>query len=398
MKITIAIDSFKGSMTSIEAGNAAKEGILKVQPNAEVTVFPVADGGEGTLEALAFGKQAVRKREISVTGPLGDSITASYITYESENTKAAVIEMASAAGLALVPEEKRNPMYTTTYGVGEMIRDAVKQGCRQFIIGIGGSATNDGGVGMLQALGYQFVDSDGENISFGAEGLALLQSIRFETVIPELKNCNFRVMCDVKNPLLGPDGCSTVFGPQKGADPSMIRKMEQGMKRYADLVEDMEANGKGRIRTDVNQNYPGSGAAGGLGYAFLMFLNARLERGIGVILQEIGIESSIQACDFVITGEGKLDAQTLMGKTPAGVAALAKKYKKKVFAFAGCIGEGAEACRTSGLMDEYYAITDLNAAGENERQSRLQFAMQKENAMQNMREKVAEVFTNSPCN
>lgn len=395
MKVTIAIDSYKGSMTSLEAGIAAKEGILRVKKDACVQVFPIADGGEGTVDALTYGKKHCRKRNICVTGPIGIPVHAAYMIYDSEHGKTAVIEMAAAAGLALVPLEKRNPMHTTTYGVGEMIKDAIREGCRQFIIGIGGSATNDGGIGMLQALGYQFLDVRGEEVPFGSAGLLCVSAICSETVMPEIVSCEFRVMCDVKNPLLGNQGCSAIFAPQKGADAPMIEQMEQGMQHYADLVEHFMECEKGYdMHKRVDRYSEGTGAAGGLGYAFLMFLHATLDRGVDVILHEIGIEQAIVDSDYVITGEGRLDAQTVMGKAPAGVAALAKKYGKTVLAFAGSIGEGAEMCCTSGMMDAYYAITnlDFNNMSEQERLDRLAYAMQKEHAMQNMEDKVAEVF------
>lgn len=393
--VTVAVDSFKGSMRSMEAGNAVREGILCVKPDAEVAVFPVADGGEGTVEALSYGKSNQQRRDIQVTGPLGNSVEASYVTYDGANGRTAVIEIASAAGLTLVPEQKRNPMYTTTYGVGEMIRDAIMQGCRCFIIGLGGSATNDGGIGMLQALGYRFVDKYGEDVPFGARGLEMLSDIYLEDVMHELRNCTFRVVCDVKNPLLGEQGCSAVFAPQKGADEQMICKMEQGMNHYADLVEHIAACDESPIRAGRNREYPGAGAAGGLGYACMMFLNAQLERGVDIILNELGIEQYIIDSDYVITGEGKLDAQTIMGKAPAGVASLAKRHGKKVIAFAGCIGEGAYKCKESGLIDEYYAIAEPEDGCDSERELHdwLLSAMQKENAVRNLKNKTAEVFS-----
>ena len=394
MKVTIAVDSFKGSMRSVEAGNAVREGILRVKPDAEVKVFPVADGGEGTVEALAYGKNNLQTREICVTGPLGKPIAASYITYNSEDGRTAIIEVASAAGLTHVPVGKRNPMHTTTYGVGEMIQDAIRQGCRQFIVGIGGSATNDGGIGMLQALGYRFVDKHGEDVPFGAIGLEMLSDIYFEEVMPELRSCTFRVVCDVKNPLLGELGCSAVFAPQKGADEMMVVRMEQSMKHYADLVEHIAVCDEGPIHFGHNHSCQGAGAAGGLGYAFLMFLDAQLERGVDIILDELGIKQDIIDSDYVITGEGMLDEQTVMGKAPAGVATLAKHYGKKVIAFAGCIGKGAERCITGGLMDDYYAITESDRDGESEQEmkERLAVSMQKENAVRNLQDKTAEVF------
>ena len=398
MKVTVAIDSFKGSMTSIEAGNAVRDGLLDLYPDASVVVYPVADGGEGTVEALSYSADSVNKRRATVTGPLGDKIDAEYTIIEAALTqhehsnarqidipnKTAIIEMSSAAGLPLVPVDKRNPMHTTTYGVGELILDAIKQGCRNFIIGIGGSATNDGGIGMLQALGYHFVDAKGNDVSHGAEGLSKLADIYFEDAIPELLECRFRVACDVDNPLVGTQGCSAVFAPQKGADEEMVQNMEQYMKQYANLVEHIAMCDMGPLRGGFDRHYPGTGAAGGLGYAFLMFLNAKLERGVEIILDELGIENDIADSDIVITGEGKLDLQTLSGKTPAGVARLAKKYGRKVVAFAGMLGEGAEECLQSGLIDECYQIErgDMD----------LETAMVTENAINNLRNTVSNVL------
>ena len=224
MKIVTAIDSFKGSMTSMEAGQAAAEGIQRVDVDAEVIVRPLADGGEGTVEALVSGMNGTLQK-VQVTGPLGEPVICEYGIIES--TKTAVIEMAGAAGITLVSDEERNPLNTTTYGVGEVIRDAIDKGCRRFLVGIGGSATNDGGVGMLQALGYGFLDKDGNQVPFGAKGLKVLEEITDTYVLPELKECKFKIACDVTNALCGEQGCSAVFGPQKGATPEMICQMDQ---------------------------------------------------------------------------------------------------------------------------------------------------------------------------
>lgn len=369
MKVTVAIDSFKGSMTSLEAGNAAKSGILRACPEAEVAVYPVADGGEGTVEALRMCYRDSELRSLPVTGPLGDKVTAGYMIITKEQGKLAVMEMASAAGLALVPVGKRNPLYTTTYGVGEIIRDAVGQGCREFILGIGGSATNDGGIGMLQALGYDFVNYDGNAVSYGAKGLSELADIGFEYVMPELAECTFRVACDVENPLLGEQGCSSVFAPQKGADEKMVAVMEQAMTRYANLVEHLAECDMSEIHDragNCNRYSAGAGAAGGLGYACMMFLHAKLERGIHIILQELGIEADIIDSDYVITGEGKIDIQTAMGKTMTGIAEVAHRYGKPVLTFAGEIGQGALTLIEQGVCDAYFCIqqgvTDLESA------------------------------------
>ena len=377
-KIVVAVDSFKGSMTSLEAGNAVKTGIHKIHLDWKAEVYPVADGGEGTVEALTYQKN-VTERTCMVTGPLGERIEASYIWYDGENGRTAVIEMAAAAGLPLVPQEKRNPMRTTTYGVGELIRDAIWQGCRRFIIGIGGSATNDAGVGMLQALGYHFYDQAGNEVAYGAEGLSKIADIGFEDVLLELSSCTFQIACDVNNPLIGETGCSVVFAPQKGADADMVDVMDAAMKRFADLVEHIAMCDMGPLRPNGTRNTPGVGAAGGLGYAFLMFLNAALRPGIDIVLDEIGLEQAIVNADLVITGEGRLDAQTLMGKTPTGVARLAKKYGKRVIAVAGCFGEGIEKCKQSGMFDACYAVDDILTETEKKH------AMEKEYAIANLR-------------
>ena len=235
MKVVTAIDSFKGSMTSMEAGFAAAEGIHRVDADAEVQVRPLADGGEGTVEALVAGMNG-KTEYVKVTGPLGEPVICEYGIIES--TKTAVIEMAGAAGITQVPDEKRNPLYTTTYGVGEVIRDAIEKGCRRFIVGIGGSATNDGGVGMLQALGYAFLDKDGKQVLPGARGLKDITEITDAYVIPELAECKFRVACDVTNPLCGELGCSAIYGPQKGATPEMIQDMDQWLGAYAELAKE----------------------------------------------------------------------------------------------------------------------------------------------------------------
>ena len=346
LKVLAAVDSFKGSMTSVQAGMAVKKGLEKNYKNCEIEVVPVADGGEGTMDAIAYGKSNMKRHTVNVTGPLGQVVKASYISYDEAGEKVALIEMAEAAGLPLVPESARNPMHTTTYGVGEMIKDAMLHGCRSFIIGIGGSATNDAGIGMLQALGCHFLDEHGNEVCYGAEGLSKVCGIHTEDMLQELSVCSFQIACDVTNPLVGENGCSHIFAPQKGADAQMVENMEKSMVRYADLVEQQNWSGckqdKVQMNTDpekcqmdsiINRMTPGAGAAGGLGYAFLMFLHARLRPGIDIVFDEIHLKERIKNVDLVITGEGRMDAQTLMGKTPAGVAKLAKAQKKKVVAF-----------------------------------------------------------------
>ena len=342
MKIVVAIDSFKGSLTSMQAGNAVKEAICRVHSDAEVLVKPLADGGEGTVDALAESADA-RMVELTVCGPLQKPVTAKYCILNHT----AVIEMAAAAGITLISPEERNPLETTTYGVGELIKDALQKGCRRFIVGIGGSSTNDGGTGMLTALGYEFLDERGNPIALGAKGLRDLHSIKTDKVLPELALCSFRIACDVTNPLCGAAGCSAVYGPQKGATEEMITDMDSWMEHYAELAETV--SGK------ADRTVPGTGAAGGLGFAFLAFTNGVLKSGIDIVLEEIKLEDAIKNADIVVTGEGRLDSQTVMGKAPIGVARLAKKYNKKVIAFSGCVTEDAEICNEHGI-DAFFPV------------------------------------------
>lgn len=372
MKVVTAVDSFKGSLSSLEAGEAVREGILAVYPDAEVLVRPLADGGEGTAQALTLGMGG-KMQSVRVTGPLGDVADASYGILRDGRT--AVVEMSAAAGITMVPEEKRNPMHTTTYGVGEILRDAIKKGCREFVVGIGGSATNDGGIGMLQALGYGFLDENGQQVPFGAEGLRRLKSITDDGVLPELSECHFRVACDVTNPLCGKSGCSAVFGPQKGATPEMIRQMDGWLSVYAQMSRN--------INPAADETCAGTGAAGGLGFAFLTFTNAALESGVRIVLEETHLEEYIRDADVVVTGEGRLDGQTVMGKAPIGVARLAKKYGKPVIAFSGSVTPDAKACNEHGI-DAYFPILRSVVT--------LPEAMDAQNAKQNMADTAQQVF------
>lgn len=371
MKAVVAIDSLKGSLSSMEAGNAIAEGIYRADAEAKVEVRPLADGGEGTVDALVQGMNG-SLRKVRVTGPLGDKVDAAYGIIEE---KMAVIEMSAAAGITLVPDEKKNPLFTTTYGVGEMIRDAIEKGCRKFVVGIGGSATNDGGIGMLQALGYDFLDSKGNAVPYGAKGLEALAEIRKEHVLQELTQCEFKVACDVTNPLCGPLGASAVYGPQKGATPEMVREMDQWLADYAKLAANCSE------RADAE--HPGTGAAGGLGFAFLTFTNAVLESGIKIVLEETKLEQYIQDADIVITGEGRLDGQTAMGKAPVGVAKLAGKYKIPVLAFAGSVTEDAGKCNEEGIHAFFPILRGITT---------LEDAMDAENARRNLMETVEQVF------
>lgn len=391
MKAVIAMDSFKGSLSSSEAGTAVMEGIKRVYPDAEVWVSPLADGGEGTVETLAAGMGG-RLREVTVTGPLCRPVKCTYAILPSGT---AVIEMAAAAGLPLVPFSERNPLYTTTRGVGEVILDAVGAGCRKFLIGIGGSATNDGGIGMLQALGFDCQDRAGRPVAPGALGLKELTVIRSERVPSIIKECVFQIACDVDNPLCGEHGCSAVFGPQKGADARMIRQMDGWLAAYAALAaRSFPGSGSapsGPVRRGMQREapaaadpgFPGSGAVGGMGFAFRTFLGAELKPGIGLVTEHTRLEEYIRRADLVVTGEGRLDAQTVMGKAPAGVAALAKKYGKPVIAFAGCLGEDVSVCNAHGI-DAYFPI--LRAAVTQEE------AMEPHCAAKNLRDSAEQVF------
>ena len=372
MKVVVAIDSFKGSMSSMEAGEAIKRGILKAVPKANVVVRPLADGGEGTVEALALGMGG-KLVTVTVTGPLGEKVDCLYGILEESKT--AIMEMSGAAGITLVPEANRNPLHTTTYGVGEVIKDAISKGCRHFIVGIGGSATNDGGIGMLQALGYGMLDKDGNQVSFGAKGLKEIETITDEQVIPELKECTFRVACDVTNTLCGEFGCSAVFGPQKGADPTMIIQMDKWLGNYAKLTSEKYEK--------ADAEYPGTGAAGGLGFAFFSYTNAVLESGVKIILDETQLEDYVKDADIVVTGEGRLDSQTVFGKAPIGVAKIAKKHDKTVIAFSGSVTEDAIACNEHGI-DAFFPIL--------RKIQTLQEAMDPVNAKNNMVSCVEQVF------
>lgn len=372
MKVTVSIDSFKGSLTTFQAGKAVEEGIKRVYNDAVVNICPLSDGGEGTTQTI-IGATNGEMVEVMVHNPLGKMINACYGIIPQ--TKTAVIEMSAAAGITLIEPGERNPLHTTTYGVGEMICDAVSKGCRDFIIGIGGSATNDGGVGMLQALGFQFLDAYEKQVEWGAKGLKDIVRISPQNAMKELSECNFRVACDVTNPLCGENGCSRVYGPQKGATEQMIKDMDMWLSAYADLTN--------KIIPSADKNTPGSGAAGGLGFALLSYLNATLESGVELVIKETGLEEYIKKSDIVITGEGRLDGQSSMGKAPIGVAKLAKKYNKQTIAFSGCIGDGARLCNENGI-DAFFPILKTPCT--------LEHAMDSDNAYKNLSDTAQQVF------
>uniref|UniRef100_UPI0040563690 glycerate kinase family protein n=1 Tax=Agathobacter sp. TaxID=2021311 RepID=UPI0040563690 len=363
MKVVIAIDSLKGSLTSMEAGRAIKEGILNVLPETEVIVKPLADGGEGTTEALAEGLGG-EMVYVDVHGPLETPVKAGYGLIRETGT--AIMEMAAAAGIIIVGKDKR-PLDATTYGVGEMIKDAIRRGCRNFIIGIGGSATNDGGIGMLTALGYEFLDKDGNAVGIGAGALKDVASIKADKAVPELKECHFKIACDVTNPLCGTNGATYIYGPQKGVTEDMRDDLDAAMANYAAVT-------KTCIGTD-HRNSEGAGAAGGLGFAFLSYLAADLQPGIELVLDAVEMEKTMEGADLVFTGEGRLDYQTAMGKAPVGIAKLAKKHGAKVIALAGAVIEGAEKCNENGI-DAFFPILRKVVT--------LDEAMEPETAKQNM--------------
>ena len=372
MKVVVAIDSLKGSLSSLEAGNAIKQGIKRVYQDAKIIVKPLADGGEGTVEALVSGMRG-KIETVVATGPLGDKIESSYGIIPEK--RLAIMEMASIAGITLLSLKQRNPLYTTTYGLGEMIKDAISKGCNNFIIGIGGSATNDGGIGMLQALGFDLLDKDGNQVPLGARGLKDLVKIDDKNVLPELKKCQFKIACDVTNVLCGENGCSVVFGPQKGATSQMIKDMDQWLYNFANLAKEKYPHSDALV--------PGTGAAGGLGFAFLTFVKATLESGIDIILETIDLKSDLKDADVVVTGEGCLDRQSAMGKAPVGVAKMAKLYNKPVIAFAGSVTKEAKLCNQEGIDAYFPIIRNITT---------LQEAMAKENAKNNLTDTVEQVF------
>ena len=343
MKIVIAIDSLKGSLSSMEAGHAIEQGIRNVLPETKVLVKPLADGGEGTTEALVEGLGGDMV-QVQVHGPLETPVNAAYGVIRESNT--AIMEMAAAAGIILVGKDKR-PLDATTYGVGEMIRDAITRGCREFIIGIGGSATNDGGIGMLTALGYEFLDAEGKPAGIGAGALYKVAKICDDKVMPELKDCHFRIACDVTNPLCGENGSTYINGPQKGVTVELRDELDHAMGAYAQVVK--AYNGTDYAKT------PGAGAAGGLGFAFLSFLSGELLPGIELVLNAVEMDKAMEGADLVFTGEGRLDYQTAMGKAPVGIAKMAKKHGAKVIALAGAVIEGAQECNEQGI-DAYFPI------------------------------------------
>jgi len=331
MKIVIAPQGFKGNLTALEVARAIEEGVKRIVPDAETVLKPMADGGEGTVQALvdATGGEMMATE---VTGPLKERVNARWGILNDKTT--AVIEMASASGLPLVPPEKRNPLITTTYGTGELIRAALDHGCRKLIIGIGGSATNDGGAGMAQALGARLLDADDKKLPFGGAALARLARIDISAMDPRLADFKVTLASDVNNPLCGPRGASAIYGPQKGATPEMVKQLDAALSHYADVI-------KRDLGIDL-RDLPGAGAAGGLGLGLMVFLKARMVPGIDVVIRATNLVADLKGAQLVFTAEGRIDCQSAMGKVPTGVAMAAKKFGAIVIALAG---EVADDCR-----------------------------------------------------
>ncbi|EOF4702316.1 glycerate 3-kinase [Klebsiella oxytoca] len=344
MKIIIAPDSFKESVSASRCAQAIKAGFVSIFPQAEYVCLPIADGGEGTVEAMVEATEG-KMVMLPVMGPMGDFVGAFYGL--SGDGQTAFIEMAAASGLMLVPVGERNPMRATSYGTGELIRHALDAGVRHIILGIGGSATVDGGMGMAQALGARFLDNIGESVGLGGGALERLVQIDLRDLDPRLSECRIDVACDVDNPLLGARGAAAVFGPQKGACARMVEALERGLENYAQVL--LAATGQD-VTTIV-----GGGAAGGMGVAACVFLNAALKPGIDIVIEAVHLEEALRDADLVITGEGRIDSQTVGGKAPIGVARIAKKHGIPVIGIAGVLGDGVEAVHQHGI-DAVFSI------------------------------------------
>ena len=369
MKVEAAIDSFKGSMTSLEVAAAFEKGVKKVYKDAEFIKIPLADGGEGTVKALIDNLDG-KMVNIKVKDPLMRDIDSFYGI--SGDGKTAVIEMAAASGLPLLSPDERNPLKATTFGTGELIKDALEKGCREFIIGIGGSATNDAGTGMLSALGYIFLDENGNELEPNGENLINIKSFKDDKVMKEVSEAKFLIACDVDNPFYGTNGAAHVYGKQKGATSDIIKILDDGMRNFSNVIEKIK-------KTDIS-NISGSGAAGGLGGAFTAFFNSELKPGIDIITEKIELENKINGSDYVITGEGRIDFQSAMGKTPSGVAKLAKKYGIPVIAIGGSVDDEIGNIYDCGITAAFSIIDSPMTLGE---------AMDTKNA-QRLVEKTAE--------
>ncbi|KEA53728.1 MULTISPECIES: glycerate 2-kinase [Mangrovibacter] len=353
MKIVIAPDSYKESLSATQVAQAIEKGFREIFPDAEYVSVPVADGGEGTVDAMITATQGIRMNS-PVTGPLGQQVMAEWGI--SGDGKTAFIEMAQASGLALVPPEQRNPLLTTSRGTGELILHALEKGAQNIIIGIGGSATNDGGAGMVQALGARLTDEAGDEIGFGGGSLLQLRNIDISNLDPRLAHCVINVACDVTNPLLGEYGASRIFGPQKGATESMIRTLDCNLDHFADVIKDT-------LNVDV-KNVPGAGAAGGMGAALMSFLGAELRSGIEIVTEALNLEEHIHDCTLVVTGEGRLDSQSIHGKVPVGVASVAKKYHKPVIGIAGSLTKDVAVVHQYGIDAVFSVLSSISSLEE----------------------------------
>ena len=348
MKIVIAPDSFKENLTALEVANAIEAGFKRIFPNAEYVKLPMADGGEGTVQSLVDATQG-RLIETEVTAPLGNQVKSFFGL--SGDGKTAIIEMAAASGLHLVPMDKRDPCQTTSFGTGELTKQALDLGIQHIILGIGGSATNDGGAGMLQALGLRLLDKNGQSIGFGGTALSNLAEIQMADLDPRLQHVQIEVACDVNNPLCGERGASAIFGPQKGATPEMVKELDAALAHFAKIAE--------RDFDKQIQEQPGAGAAGGMGGGLLLLPNVQLKAGVQIVLDNLKLADQVKEADLVITGEGRMDAQSILGKTPIGVARTAKQLNKPVIAIVGCLREDYEVVYEHGIDAVFPIIRNL---------------------------------------
>ncbi|EIY5159012.1 glycerate 2-kinase [Klebsiella variicola] len=353
MKIVIAPDSYKESLSAAEVAQAIEKGFREIFPDAQYVSMPVADGGEGTVEAMIAATQGT-EHSTWVTGPLGEKVEACWGM--SGDGVTAFIEMAAASGLGLVPPEKRNPLITTSRGTGELILQALEHGAKRIIIGIGGSATNDGGAGMMQALGARLCDAEGQEIGHGGGSLSRLSRIDLSAIDPRLLDRMIHVACDVTNPLVGERGASRIFGPQKGATEAMIVELDRNLAHFADVI-------KASLQVDVKP-IPGAGAAGGMGAALMAFLNAELRSGIEIVTEALKLEEQIHDCSLVVTGEGRIDSQSIHGKVPVGIARVAKKYRKPVIGIAGSLTHDVGVVHHHGIDAVFSVLTTVSTLEE----------------------------------
>ncbi|HBS3078745.1 glycerate 2-kinase [Klebsiella variicola] len=353
MKIVIAPDSYKESLSAAEVAQAIEKGFREIFPDAQYVSMPVADGGEGTVEAMIAATQGT-EHSAWVTGPLGEKVEACWGM--SGDGVTVFIEMAAASGLGLVPPEKRNPLITTSRGTGELILQALEHGAKRIIIGIGGSATNDGGAGMMQALGARLCDAEGQEIGHGGGSLSRLSRIDLSAIDPRLRDRMIHVACDVTNPLVGERGASRIFGPQKGATEAMIVELDRNLAHFADVI-------KASLQVDVKP-IPGAGAAGGMGAALMAFLNAELRSGIEIVTEALKLEEQIHDCSLVVTGEGRIDSQSIHGKVPVGIARVAKKYRKPVIGIAGSLTHDVGVVHHHGIDAVFSVLTTVSTLEE----------------------------------